>query len=661
MNFKPGIVMGNYPEQEVPTISLPDQILAKSLRFFQQGFNYNSHALSSVIRAIYQYDKSFKELSDDALADKISQIKSTLYLRGLEDKLIYECFALIREVSGRQMNMRHFDVQLMGGWVMLKGQIAQMQTGEGKTLVATLPACVAALTGMPVHIITVNDYLVQRDAELMTPIYQQFGLSVGTITEDMELEERQAAYACDITYCSNKQLTFDYLKDKQVMGRNSNTFQLQLDKLSYNDDSLSSRLHLRGLCFAIVDEADSVLVDESRTPLILSREKKSADQKKMYEKALNIAEQLNVNDDFIIDQRSQMIDLTLSGSEYIKQETASLNGIWSAKKYAKEVIVQALSAKYLFLKDIDYLVKDNKVVIVDEFTGRVMPDRSWEAGLHQLIEIKEGCEITGQKETLAKISYQSFFRRYLHLSGMTGTAKEISGELFSVYKLLVINIPTHKPVLRKHFMSRFFSREDDKWLNVLERIKFIHKTQRPILIGTRSVEASEHLANLLLSAGLDYNLLNARHDANEAEIVKNAGIAGSITIATNMAGRGTDISLSSGVNDMGGLHVIATECHESGRIDRQLFGRCGRQGNEGSYEMYLSLDDEIAQKYTPALIISLSKIILNSHIPGSILFTRFIFYWSQTRAQIHHASIRANLFKMDTKRDDLLAFSGKSE
>ncbi|MBE9525466.1 MAG: preprotein translocase subunit SecA, partial [Proteobacteria bacterium] len=575
--------------------------------------------------------------------------------------LLYETFALIREVSGRQINMRHYDVQLMGGWVMIKGQIAQMQTGEGKTLVATLPACVAAMSGMPVHVITVNDYLVERDAQLMTPIYHQFGLTVGIITEDMDLEARQASYACDITYCSNKQLTFDYLKDKQVLGRNNSNLQLQLEKLGSNENLIASRLHLRGLCFAIVDEADSVLVDESRTPLILSREVKSSDQQNMYEKALEIAAKLRLSDDFIIDQRNRMIDLTLCGSELIEQETQRLSGVWSAKKYAQEMIVQALSAKYLFLKDVHYLVKDDKVVIVDEFTGRVMPDRSWEAGLHQLIEIKEGCEISGQKETLAKISYQTFFRRYLHLSGMTGTAKEIASELFSVYQLMVIDIPTHKPVLRQQLKTRYFSIQENKWQSVLQRIKVIHNTGRPILVGTRSVEASEYLAHLLSVAGLNFNLLNARHDENEAEIIKLAGADSCITLATNMAGRGTDIGLSAEVNEMGGLHVIATECHESKRIDQQLFGRCGRQGNQGSYEMYLSLDDEISNKYTADFIQFFCQKILNSHLPGARFFTKGVFSWAQYRAQAHNAAIRANLFKMDSKRGDMLAFSGRSD
>lgn len=659
--FKPGIVYGLYPEKTMPKINFLDQFLSRTVYYFKRLINYNQRSLLGVIRFVQNYEAEFKNADNEELSRYISAIKSKLSVHGLKNEIIYEAFALIREISDRKIGLRHFDVQLIGGWVMIKGMVAEMNTGEGKTLVATLPACTVAMVGIPVHIVTVNDYLVTRDAELMRPVYQAFGLSVGVITEGMGLAERQAAYACDITYCSNKQLAFDYLKDKLVLGRYGRNIQLHLEKLYKSQSTMSSKLHMRGLCYAIVDEADSVLIDESRTPLILSRDNNSLGELNVYHQALYIAQQLKELEDFVIDKRNRIIELTFIGTKNIAEITTSFKGIWSGKKRSGELIIQALTAQHLFIRDVNYIVKEDKVLIVDEFTGRVMADRSWEKGLHQLIEIKEGCKVSGEKETISRISYQTFFRRYLYLSGMTGTAREVSGELFSVYKLSVVKIPTHKPVISKHLKNCYFARQEDKWSAVLQRIKVIHASGQPVLVGTRSVEASEYFSRLLKNIGLDYHLLNARQDENEAEIIKNAGVEGSITIATNMAGRGTDIALSPGINKIGGLHIIATECHESRRIDQQLFGRCGRQGDAGSYEMYLSLEDEIVVKYTPSAIIFICKKTLKSHIPGSIWFTRMVFYLAQTRAQIHHASIREILFKMDNKMDDFLAFSGKSE
>lgn len=659
--FRPGIVEGLYPERSLPKTGFLDQVLAKSGNVSQRLFKYNQRSLRSVVKSVNKYTYELGILNDQLLDERIKCLKSNLILRGLDDKFIIEAFALVREVAGRKLAMRHYDVQLIGGWVIIKGMVAEMETGEGKTLVATLPACTAAMAGIPVHIVTVNDYLVKRDAALMGPVYKAFGLSVGLITEEMDLATRQAAYACDITYCSNKQLTFDYLKDRLVLGRNGGHFQLQLERLYAKQAAKNSRLHLHGLCFAIVDEADSVLVDESRTPLIISRESHSLDQLHIYQQALTITEQLKEIRDFLIDRRHRHIELTESGINRIKQNTESLSGIWSAERRSRELIILALSAQYLFLKDINYLVKDGEVLIIDEFTGRVMADRSWERGLHQLIETKEGCAISGQKETLSRISYQTFFRRYLHLAGMTGTAKEVAGELFSVYRQSVIRIPTNKPSKRKPLPTRYFSTAAQKWSAIVERIQEIHQQGRPVLIGTRSVEASEHLGQLLSAKGLPHRILNARQDADEADIIKAAGTWGCLTVATNMAGRGTDIILAPGVNELGGLFVIATECHEARRIDRQLFGRCGRQGNAGSHEMFLSFEDEIVTKYTLLMLLTIARKLSIKHMPGSQIFASAVFYWAQTRAERHHASIRMGWLKMDENLQNLLAFSGKSE
>ena len=659
--FKPGILQGLYPEKNNQHVGFLDQSLLRAINLTNRKFKHNQKSLEAVAVAVNKYGKAFEKLNDNELDAQIKHVKSGLHLRGFEDKTVIEAFALIREISGRQLSMRHFDVQLIGGWVMLKGMIAEMNTGEGKTLTATLPACTAAMAGVPVHIVTVNDYLVKRDAELMGPIYQTLGLSVGTITEGMDFGARQAAYACDITYCSNKQLTFDYLKDRIVLGRKGSPLQLQLNRLYSQQEGKTSQLLLRGLCFAIVDEADSVLVDESRTPLILSREKQSLEQLLVYQQALQIAGQLKTGHDFFINHRNCTIELTESGVSRVKQMVEPLSGIWSATKRSRELVLQALSAHHLFLKDIHYLVKDGKVLIIDEFTGRVMPDRSWEKGLHQMIETKEECAMSEQKETIARISYQTFFRRYLHLSGMTGTAQEVRKELFSVYRIPVIRIPPNKPIQSKQLPTSYYASAQKKWESIVQRISDIHQQGRPVLVGTRSVEASEHLERLLSMKGLPHRVLNARQDADEAVIIQNAGTRGCITVATNMAGRGTDIKLAPGINELGGLHVIVTECHEARRIDRQLFGRCGRQGDAGSYEMLLSLEDEILKKYGFFWLIAAVKKMAKSNNPGFRIMASALFQGTQTRAERHHAAIRAGLLKMDLNLQNLLAFSGKSE
>lgn len=657
--LKPGILQGIYPEKNDPAMGVWDRSLAHLQNGINHAVKHKHDALQAIARAVVAY--RFEALSEEELDLRIKSVKSALHVRGFEDAIVIEAFAVIREVARRQLGMAHFESQLIGGWVMLKGMIAEMDTGEGKTLTATLPACTAAMAGIPVHVVTVNDYLVKRDAELMGPIYRALGLTCGTITEGLDSAQRRSAYACDITYCSNKQLTFDYLKDRIVLGRKNSRLQLQLNQLTTQQQSIANRLLLRGLCFAIVDEADSVLIDESRTPLILSRENQSTFQLLVYQQALHMAGQLRLNTDFIIHRRNRSIELTADGKNKIDRLSKPLGGVWTATRRARELVAQALSAQHLFLKDIHYLVRDGKILIIDEFTGRVMPDRSWERGLHQMIETKEECAMSDQKETIARISYQLFFQRYLHLGGMTGTAREVRGELFSVYKIPVVRIPTHKPVKRKQLPSRYFGSANRKWAAIVDRIVELYTEGRPVLIGTRSVEASEHLGNLLMLQGLPHRILNARQDADEAAIVQNAGLPKCITVATNMAGRGTDIKLAPGVNEMGGLHVILTECHEAGRIDRQLFGRCGRQGDEGSYERFLSLEDELIRKYGLRPFVFLAAGLEGTH---PALFGRIAeinFRWAQARAEKHQAAIRFSLLKKDANLQQLLAFSGKSE
>src|SRR6266700_1430948 len=519
-------------------------------------------------------------------------------MKNLDDAALVETFrsacAAVREAATRTVGMRHFDGQLVGGWTLLQGRIAEMETGEGKTLVATLPACAAAAAGAAVHVVTVNDYLAARDAEVNAPLYKFMGLSVGVIKQDMPLPERRAQYACDIVYVSNKELVFDYLKDRIAAG-DTVAAHLRLRQL-YRPGAQPGML-LRGLHMAIVDEADSVLIDEARTPLIIS------------------------------------------------------------ETWRHELLQKAVTAVHCYHRDRHYIIAENKVQIVDEYTGRVMPDRSWEQGLHQMIEAKEGCEITGQRKTLSRMTYQRFFRRYLLLSGMTGTASEVAPELRRVYDLDVLRIPTNKPSRRRRLANTCRRTHDERWAAVADRAAELGRSGRAVLVGTRSVEASERLSDLLRARGVEHTVLNARQDKSEAEAVAQGGRTGRITVATNMAGRGTDIRPEIEVLERGGLHVILTEFHESSRIDRQLFGRSARQGEPGTVEAMVSLEDELFQRFAPAL----RELCLKAAPAGGIVprwLLKFLVLRVQQKAERHNRRIRLETLKQDKKLQTMLGFAG---
>jgi preprotein translocase subunit SecA len=554
--------------------------------------------------------------------------------------------------------MRHFDCQLRGGWILLNGMVAEMETGEGKTLTATLPACTAALAGLPVHVITVNDYLTARDAELMTPVYRMLGLSVGVVVNGKEPAARRAAYGCDVTYCTNKELAFDYLRDRTAVGTQVNRIQLSIERLA-GAESRASRLVLRGLFFAIVDEADSVLCDEARTPLILSARSDQVPERSMYETALTVAARLKPTEDFVVEGGERQVRLTGEGQQKLAGWAESLPAMFRGTRRREELVKQALVAMQVFKRDTHYLVRDDKVQIIDEYTGRILPDRSWELGLHQMVEAKEGCPLTGQQTSIARITYQRFFRRYLRLAGMTGTAREIAPELWSTYRLPVVSVPTNRPVQRRDLGQRVYVTADGKWSAVVERVREVAAAGRPVLVGTRSVGASDELSRRLTEAGLKHRLLNARQDKEEAEIVAQAGQQGWVTVATNMAGRGTDIRLGRGVEPLGGLHVIATELHESRRIDRQLYGRCGRQGDAGSFEAIVAVDDELSRLYLGRLLAGVVRRLARGS--DSRPLVRKLIRFAQARAERSHAAIRRDLLTLDEQVGDLLSFSGKGE
>lgn len=660
VSLRPGIALGRYPERDElrpgwleRTTSVVSALLVRKHRSRSAYFN-------EVCSLVHAHSVRLVNESEADLDAAVTAIRAQLVSDQHTDELVARAFAVIREKSGRTLGMRHFDCQLMGGWVIFHGMLAEMNTGEGKTLTAALPAATAALAGIPVHVITVNDYLAARDAELMRPLYESLGLTVGVIAEDSTTEERQVAYACDITYCTNKQLTFDYLKDRLVLGRGTGRIQLQVDRLDHKH-SRHSGLLLRGLCFAIVDEADSVLIDEARTPLILSRPADSKDDIRIFNDALMLAAHLRPGEDFLIDTRERSITLTERGEERLEHLAESLEGVWCAKRRREELIVQALSARHLFLRDKQYLVRDDQVQIIDEYTGRLMPDRSWERGLHQMVQAKEGVEISARNETLAKISYQRFFRRYLRLGGMSGTAQEVAGELSSVYGLNCVRIPTNKPSRRKVLPDQVYGTRDEKWQAVIDDIRKRHAAGQPVLVGTRTVEESEYLGALLKNAGFNHEVLNARQDQREAEIVADAGECGRITVATNIAGRGTDISLGQGAEGRGGLHVIVTERHEAGRIDRQLIGRCARQGDPGSAVSILSIEDELVAMYYPkAMRWSVDQASSRGE-PLPVWTGTFPVRFTQWLLERRHRRIRAELFKADQQLSDQMAFAGRPE
>ncbi len=658
--LRPGIALGPYPQLEDLRDGWLDRATASLGGLLRQFAYGRSPGHEEFLALVNEEARGLGEQTDQQIRDALPELRRRLYSEGLQEVLVARTFAIVREISERRLGMRPFDVQLLGGRVMLEGKIAEMETGEGKTLTATLPACTAALAGIPVHIVTVNDFLVMRDAEWMRPIFRFFGLTVGTITEGMAPEARRAAYACDITYGTNKQVVFDYLKDRLMLGRDASQMHLQLEGL-HAEHPRTRRLLLRGLCFVIVDEADSVLVDEARTPLIISNLGDTSQEERVYGEAIVMARQMDTGTDFLIRPREHEVELTDRGRRRAAELAEPYGGVWVGPRRREELIRRALSALYLFQRDKQYLVRGGKVQIVDEYTGRVMADRSWERGLHQMIEAKEGCSITGQQETLARISYQRFFRRYLRLAGMTGTAREVARELWAVYHLPVVTIPTNRPVRRQRLPDEVYLTAEEKWAAILDGVRRIQAEGRPALVGTRSVAASEHLSGMLTAAGLAHQILNAQQDQEEAEIIARAGERGRVTVATNMAGRGTDIRLAPGVADLGGLHVIATERHDARRIDRQLFGRCGRQGDPGSFQAIVSLEDEIVRDFFKEHVLQLRRLFPEKGRPLPAWLGELLVGTAQRAAERHHGRARRALLRIDEQLSDLLAFAGRSE
>jgi preprotein translocase subunit SecA len=511
-------------------------------------------------------------LSDDRLSAKIAGFRQRVENGEPLDDLLPETFAVVREAGKRVLEMRHFDVQLVGGVILHEGRIAEMRTGEGKTLVATLPIVLNALTGRGVHLVTVNDYLARRDADWMGRLYRFLGMSVGVIVHGMDDTERQASYRCDITYGTNNEFGFDYLRDNMK-------FRVE--------DMVQRDLH-----YAIVDEVDSILIDEARTPLIISGP--AEESTSFYTRVNSVIPFLKKDADYTVDEKARQVLLTEEAGIPKLERLLSVDNLYDPGNIeVLHHVNQALKAHILFHRDVDYMVKDGEVVIVDEFTGRLMPGRRWSDGLHQAVEAKEGVKIENENQTLATITFQNYFRMFDKLAGMTGTADTEAAEFQQIYKLAVTIVPTNQPMVRQDLSDQIYRTEKEKFQAVLEEVKELHAQGRPVLVGTVSIEKSERLSGLLTRHGVPHNVLNAKHHEQEAQIIAEAGHPGRVTIATNMAGRGVDIKLGEGVVGKGGLHIIGTERHESRRVDNQLRGRAGRQGDPGSSRFYLSLEDDL--------------------------------------------------------------------
>jgi preprotein translocase subunit SecA len=545
--------------------------------FFKDANEKELEKLEPLVEEINALEPETKALSDQELKAKTEEFKKRYKDGETLDELLPETFAVVREAAQRstEEGFRHYDVQLMGGIVLHQGKIAEMKTGEGKTLAATLPVYLNALTGKGVHVVTVNDYLAERDSEWMGQIYRFLGLSVGVILSGMSPAERREAYNCDITYGTNNEFGFDYLRDN----------------MSYKEEDLVQREHH----YAILDEVDSILIDEARTPLIISGpvQEKASD----YRKFNRVIPKLKKEEDYEVDEKNKLVTLTEKGVEKAER-SLNVDNLYSQENFElNHQLNQALKAHTLMKKDRDYIVKDGMVKIVDEFTGRVMEGRRYSEGLHQAIEAKEGVEVKKGSQTFAKITLQNYFRMYNKLAGMTGTAKTEEEEFIKIYDMPVVVVPTNEPMIREDMPDLVFTNKEAKYRWVIDEIKRLYQKGQPVLVGTADIENSETLSRELKRENVPHEVLNAKNHEREADIIKDAGQKKSVTIATNMAGRGTDIVLGEGVTDLGGLHVLGTERHESRRIDNQLRGRSGRQGDPGSSQFYVSLEDDLLRLF----------------------------------------------------------------
>ena len=582
---------------KLPELNGFDTWVAGWVGVYRNRLPYLRH-LKKQAQRIEAMEPEIHALGSNRFREEVDKVKEVARLGRLNPGRLQDIqslergMALVREACWRAIGKRPFPVQIMGSMAMAEGYIAEMATGEGKTITAALTASLWALAGRPVHIITVNDYLVQRDAELMGPIYNMMGLRTGFVIHETAPYERVDHYRRDVVYVTSKELVADFLRDQLALGTLRSASQTAISLL--HGGGIRQPLMVPGLFRVIVDEADSLLIDEAVTPLIISNNPDRDANEKLYRAANELAGHLEQGKHFKIDWTIRHCEMLPGGEDKLDELCANDQGFWKGRRRREELVSQALTARHCYIRDEQYLVGDDgKVQIIDEFTGRIMADRSWRHGLHQAIEVKEDVEVTSDKENLARLSFQRFFRQYPIMAGMTGTAWESAGEMWQIYRRPTVRIPTNKPCIRIHLPVRFFETMEEKYNAVVERVVELHERGVPVLIGTRSVLASLEVSKRLQARNKAHRVLNATQTKVEAEIVAQAGQRGQITVATNMAGRGTDIILGKGVAEIGGLHVISTEPHGSGRVDRQLFGRAARQGDPGCAQMFACKEDDL--------------------------------------------------------------------
>ena len=653
------MLSGGVIEKTIQELNWLDRLIFSSLSWVQHLWHKVLCRDQRLTRKIIKRSEQLSSFSEPQLYGLLNDLRKRLCCQALNDASLIESFAIIREISGRVLHMRHYHTQIRASIAMLRGEVAEMATGEGKTLAATLAASTAALMGLPVHVVSVNDYLTERDGQEMSGLYRALGLTLGVINHDLEVPERRAAYHCDITYCSNKELVFDYLKDRITRGNKltNPAFQREMSSSPYIADNLMQR----GFHFAIIDEADSIFVDEARTPLIISGDEKFGDKEEtLLRTAMTLADSLTIEEHFIVNENGG-VQLTVHGELTVRERAIEYGGLWLSREFRESLVMQGLSAYHRYDRDKHYIVnEDDEIQIVDAYTGRVTPGRSWGQGLHQMIEMKEGLVLTKPRETRVEISYQNFFRKYFTLSGMTGTCFEVKKELRDVFRVDCSAIPLLKKSQRKRLKVSVDSTLTEKVNRITAYVQQLHRSGVPVLVGTATVSSSEVLVESFIQAGLDCKVLNARQDKEEAEVITNAGQYGAITIATGIAGRGTDIKLSTQAKEAGGLHVVITELQDSSRIDRQFYGRSARQGDPGSYSLMLSLEDDILKRvFQPGLrrlLIGLASPKIWRNLLGY-----YLLWLCQFRLEKLHYKQRLQLLASDIKRQRMLSFSGKSE
>lgn len=646
----PGILRGSYPQRRQEVLPVP---WGAALRSLAGGrYPWARLAYQRFAQGVAQQTKAFEALSASALHEKLQHVRAHLSRDGFTVPLLTDAFAIVSRLAHRELGTAPYPSQIIAARILMECHLAEMATGEGKTLSAAMAASVAATAGIPVHVVTTNDYLVERDANGLRPLYAALGLTVGAVSQSMTSEDRKAAYACNVTYCTGKELVFDYLRDSIAdgppdhSGRPTNAASFQ---------PTSGRV-LRGLCMAIVDEADSLFIDEARVPLVLARALPAAQTPTDYAAAWQLSASLVCDQHFRLNAPSRTVELTAAGSQRLHDLAAASPVRWLSTGHRDEAVKTALVARHMLRRDYDYLVVDSRILIIDEHTGRAAEGRAWSRGLHQLLECKEACLPTPPTATLTQITYQRFFSRYWRLCGMSGTLMEAGSELLGVYGLHIKPVPLHRASRRTDLKPRVFQDSQAMWCAAVARVQAIHQQGRPVLVGTDSVKDSETLSLLLSAAHLTHTVLNARQDRQEAQVIAKAGQRGAITIATNMAGRGTDIALGSGVAALGGLHILSCQQNVSRRVDRQLLGRCARQGDPGSTERFIALDGPLLAQTWQSRVL---RALLPLALPFQARLASLALGWAQYARARRLRFERKILQQRDKEIAQWFSYSGK--